>query len=587
MSNINFAFLQKHQNRILHFCKTFVEVYFNIFFFTSIFQFCDIIALHGLKCGNFNTKKLQLSCDGVSESKSSNISLDVYSIKFENCRTIYPLRIIRNLKKLTVDHDHHFGLVLNDLNFNDARIMQFLGDNPKRSNARKCLCFSSWYPCEYCFCKGSKVVKNNAENEKKKKELEIQSKIVKDRLELLKQNPSENKKEIATLNKIAKDLNDAAKKIRPVKTNIVWPKTTANGPPRTREKLFEIIQKIENDQPLSIDEAKGVAGRSLLFDIPYFNFVMDIPVDYLHCTCLGVVKRCLELTFRVGENRSRITKRQLSSPLQFNLLIHFIKVVKEFNRRVRDLDLAVYKGQEYRNLVLFFFPIVLKCIEPNQKERHMWLYLAYAVKSCVVPTEEFRPIPLRVIDFCTERFYSLYQSLFGVANCTYNTHIFGSHLIEMRFHGPLTLTSTYPFESFYGELRNAFVPGTVSDLKQMFSNVLMKRALANHKCKEDIYISEKDTPMECNSIIYTFSNAEYNIFKVIACEDNEYLCHEIKLKNCTFPETPTLNWSLIGVFQEDSICDEEKKIPKKNVKGKVLLVDGYLITCPSNILREK
>ena len=268
------------------------------------------------------------------------------------------------------------------------------------------------------------------------------------------------------------------------KSNIVWPKTSANGPPRTREEIYEIIILIENDQELEIDEAKGIFGRSLLFDLPSFNFVRDVPVDYLHCVCLGVVRRCVELTFKVGEARQRITKRPLSSTHDFNRLISFVKVFKEFNRRVRDLDFAVYKGQEFRNILLFFFPIVLECIAPPHKERHMWLYLTYMIKACVIPKKEFQQVPLEVLDFCSENFYSIYQQLFGVLNYTYNTHVLGSHIREMRYHGPLTLTSAFPFESFYGELRNAFVPGTTSTLKQIISNVLIKRAISPHKCKK-------------------------------------------------------------------------------------------------------
>ena len=376
--------------------------------------------------------------------------------------------------------------------------------------------------------------------------------------------------------------------MRPKQSHIVWPKSSANAPQRTREEIFEIILKIENDQDLTIDEAKGINGRSVFFDIPSFNFVRDIPVDYLHCVCIGVVKRCVELTFKVGTNRPRLTKRPLSSPLQFNMLICKVKVFKEFNRRVRDLDFAVYKGQEFRNILLFFFPLVLNCIEENAKERKMWLYLSFAVKACVLPKEEFAPVPLEIIDFCCKAFYSIYQQLFGMQNCSYNTHIFGCHLPEMRYHGPLTFTSAYAFESFYGELRNSFVPGTVSPLKQIMGNVILKRAISNHNCETSIYYSAKDTAMECNSLIYTFRFHEYKIFQIVEINDNDMLCKKITFhSNQLFPETPNLKWNLVGVFKLQEVTEEEVLVPKNIIKGKVILVDNFLITCSKNILREK
>ena len=531
--------------------------------------------------------KLQLSCDGVSESKSTSISLDVYSIKFKGCRTIYPIRIVRPIKKINIDHSLQLNLAINDISDNGCTITHFIGDNPKRANAKKCLCFSSWYPCEYCLAKGTKVVTNNVEISKKKDNLDMQKKIVIEKIAQITSLPSTSEDELDKLKNLEKELTEAHKKLKPKKSNIVWPKSSANAPPRTREDTFEKIQCIENGQQLSIDEAKGVNGRSLLFDLPYFDFVHDVPVDYLHTGCLGVTKRCVELCFKVGENRPRITKRPLSSPLTFNRLISKIKVFKEFNRRVRDLDFAVYKGQEFRNLSLFMFPLIVKCFEDDAEEIDMWLYLAYMMRSGVLPAEEFATVSSAVIEDCCTKFYSIYQALFGVKNCTYNTHVFPSHLLKMRADGPLTSTSAFPFESFYGELRNAFVPGTVSTLKQIISNVLIKRVICNHSCEKEIYISAKDTPMECNSIVYCYSDQKYTIYKVISIEENDLLCQEIEKIECSFPQTPNVNWTLVGVFKKGLIYDEEQVIPRENVKGKVLIIDDLLITCPTNVLQEK
>ena len=503
----------------------------------SLLQVKDVLLIHQLICPNYNPNgKIQLSCDGVSETKSTTVSLDVYLIKFINCKNIYPLRIIRPLKKVNIDHKVQLKLVIDDIHENNLEIAQIIGDNPKRANAKCTLCHSSWFPCEYCCCKGTKIVTNDSEIIRKKKNIEVEKKIVSEKIAGLKKLPvtSSIRTELTTLQRLGKDLTDATNKLKPKKSNIVWPKTSANGPQRTIEQIRDIIEKIENDQIITPDEAKGITGRSPLFDIPYFNYVRDVPVDYLHCCCLGVVKRCVELTFKVGEVRQRETKRPLSSPLQFNQLISRIKVTKESNRRVRDLDFAVYKGQEFRNLALFFFPIILNCIERNHKERNMWLHLSYLMRSCVLPKEEFRAVPLNVIDDSCRKFYSYYQQLFGVRNCTYNTQVFSCHLIEMRYHGPLTFTSAFPFESFYGELRRAFVPGTVSTLKQIMSNVLIKRTITKHSCIQDIYISEKDTSMECNSLIYCFSDLKYRLYQVQSIDGNRLLCKK-KFKHCHVP----------------------------------------------------
>ena len=512
---------------------------------------------------------------------SNSVSLDVYSVKFSDCRNIYPLRIIKPLKKVTVDHIQQLKLVLDDILQNECKVSQYVGDNPKRSNARLCLCFSSWYPCEFCFAKGTKLTTNAMEVEKEREKLHLQREILREKI-----NSVNDSSEIAKLKKLEKELVASEKKLKTKKTNIVWPKTSMNGPPRTRQEIMEIIEKLENNEELTIDQSKGIIGRSLFIDVPNFNFVNDISVDYLHVLCFGVVKRCVELTFRVGESRFRVTKRKLSSPAQFNALIHHIKVCREFNRRIRDLDFAVYKAQEFRNLLIFMFPLILDCIEPGAKERHMWLYLAYMVRACLIPKEEFQPVSLDVIDRCCRSFYSLYQYLFGIQNCTYSIHVVGSHLIEMRYHGPLTFTSAFPFESFYGEMRKSYVPGTPSTLKQIMSNLLIKRVIDHHLCSKSIYISTKDTSMECNSMIYCFSQRKYHFYKVTSIEEHSLSCKVQEALPCNFPEIRSLDWSKIGVFTRGELKENTVSIPKESVKGKVLLVKNYLITCPINVLCE-
>ena len=433
-----------------------------------------------------------------------------------------------------------------------------------------------------------KLETNSAENKKKKESINLQRQIITEKMETMRQNHSENSSQMLKLRNIEKKLAAEEKQLKPKQSNIVWPKSSMNGPPRTREEISDIIDKIENKQPMTIDERKGIIGRSLLFDLPNFNFVTDTPTEYLHSTCLGSVKKCVELTFRVGENRPRVTKRKLSLPSQFNSQISMLKVVREFNRRLRDLDFAVYKGQEFRNLVLFFFPLILNCIEVNAKERHLWLNLSFIVKACVIPTEEFRPLDLDFIENCRKKFYSLYQQLFGVKNCTYNTHIVGSHFIEMRFHGPLTQTSAFPFESFYGEMRHSFVPGTPSTLKQIMQNVLLKRTITTHKCESKIHISAKETSMEANNKIYCYERNTYIMYEVQSVQDDgSFICYLQETLPCSFPETPNLPWKLIGVFKKGLLHSNPIVIERESVKGKYLLVNDYIMTCPNNVLREK
>ena len=386
---------------------------------------------------------------------------------------------------------------------------------------------------------------------------------------------------------VQKSVNDAIKTINKSNNNIVWPASTINGPERTKEKVLEIVEKIENGDILNIDEAKGVVGRSLLLDIPYFKFVFHVPAEYLHSVCLGVVKRTVSLTFNVGESKPRNTARKLSSVEQFNSLMSKMKGPREFSRRARNLDFSVMKGQEFRNLVLFYFPLIIECIEETAKERRLWLLLAYLVRACILPNNEYDLIDVAVLRYCGKQFYELYEKLFHARNCTLYTHTVSCHLPEVRVNGPLTETSAFGFESFYGELRHSFTPGTMSPLKQIMQKVLLKRSTASHSCKAPIYYSPKDTQLECNSLVYTFSNNEYQFYQIISVQNNILECYKVGKYEKSFPETPTLNWAKVGVFEVGGISDEKVEIVIDNIAGKIIKVNDLFITCPNNILEEK
>ena len=188
---------------------------------------------------------------------------------------------------------------------------------------------------------------------------------------------------------------------------------------------------------------------------------------------------------------------------------------------------------------------------------------------------------------CSKKVYQIYEKLFGAVNCTYNTHTVFSHITEIRAHGPLTETSTFSFESFYGELKNCYVPGTPSPLKQAFKKVLLKRALSPHCCKIPITYSPKETSLQNDSLIYIWKNNIHNMFKIVDVIGEDLVCNKIITSECSFDDTD-LPWKTVGVFDFGEIDETEFiEVDKNEISGKVILVNDLLITCPLNILREK
>ena len=514
----------------------------------------------------------------------------MYSSKLKNCRNIYPHQIIRPLKKEYVDNKRHFRDFIHDLMNNSVHIESVVADNPKRSDVKDVLCHSALFPCEYCYAKGEKCSLKKPKCE----DTDNRLKVLKDKIKKIESlNDRGNKKSLKILREVVQDLENDKNSDKSRKMT-VWPSSTSNAELRTKENVLEIVSRIENQEenedndPLTRDDVKGITGHSVLLDIEYFDYVNDVPTEYMHLGCLGVVKRLTELTFNVGLNRPRITKRKLSSTKHFNFLMSQTKGVCEFSRRSRDLDFSVYKAEEFRNLIMFYFPHVLACLPDSAKEANLWQYLAFMIRSCTIPDSEYFNINVNQISHACRKFYIIYETIFGSINCSYSTHVLCSHLPQIRQLGPLTETSAFKFESFYGEIRNSFYPGTPSTLKQIFENILLKRALCRHSCEKDIYLSNYDTALECNSLVYTYINDEYNFYKILdVIDDVEILCQPQGKFMCEFKETPELCWSSVGVFKKGPTSTEMIKVPHKSIAGKVLKVGEYLITCPENVLKEK
>ena len=380
---------------------------------------------------------------------------------------------------------------------------------------------------------------------------------------------------------------------------LTWPCSTREGHLRTIDGIKEISNAIAENPDLvksDPDFCKGIKAKSLLLEQPFFNILKDMPCEYMHLLCLGVVKRMVELNFKVGENRDRKTKRKLSSPEMYNEKIKLIQLVREFRRRCRNLDLSVMKASEFRNLILFLFPIVLDCIEDEHKnDKRVWLHLVYIIRACVLPNEEFRKIDNDLIENGCKKFYQLYEKLFGQINCTYSIHVVGSHLLQVKGNRPLTFKSAFKFESFYSEMRNSFHAGSVSPLKQILQNCIVKRMLENHHCEKTLFfkpeknVENANPGKENNSLVYTYNEDEtLTIYKIAEeINPNSFNCIIQGKFPARFNLTPEYDWSHVGVFKVGPVSEESYVVNRNSISGKVLKVNDYLITCPTNVLIEQ
>ena len=250
-------------------------------------------------CPNFDEPMVNLSIDGVQECRSNSVSLEVFSIKFPNCRNVYPLKIIRPVNKFLVNYKPHLRSILQSMAESNIFLKHFIGDNPKRSMIREALCHSSSYACEYCISKAESYTEKNVKMNEEKKQNNLKIKQYELQIKNLRQSASsttglqEKKEQIMLLEEVIGVLRKRNAHLCKRHSHVVWPASTRNGEARTKENVLAIVDSLNEHgrSQLSADDVKGITGRSLLLDLDYFDFVNGVPTEYMHLGCLGVVKR--------------------------------------------------------------------------------------------------------------------------------------------------------------------------------------------------------------------------------------------------------------------------------------------------------
>lgn len=146
-----------------------------------------------------------------------------------------------------------------------------------------------------------------------------------------------------------------------------------NYPDRTTSSCITHAQKASQTG----EPCYGIKGPSLLLLLSVFNFVFGLPVDYMHCICLGVSKKLTSLWFDL---KYSAYPWYLGKHLQeIDRLLLAITSPKFIKRTPRSLtERQHWKASEYRSWLLYYAPVVLKGYLPPLYFHH-FLLLVHAV----------------------------------------------------------------------------------------------------------------------------------------------------------------------------------------------------------------
>lgn len=189
-------------------------------------------------------------------------------------------------------------------------------------------------------------------------------------------------------------------------------------------------------------------GPSVLEILP-INMIDDVPLDNMHCTYIGVMKKLIEFWVK-GKKDVRLLD-VAKNDINENILNLKTYVPSEFSRHPRLLDdFYFWKATELRCFLLYYGHIVLK----GKLKKNFYLHFLHLVTAIRILVTPETCISLNAkAKILLETFVKDYAALYGQKFITYNVH----NLIHLPFfvlrHGPLESFSCFKYENYLQEIK--------------------------------------------------------------------------------------------------------------------------------------
>lgn len=192
-------------------------------------------------------------------------------------------------------------------------------------------------------------------------------------------------------------------------------------------------------------------GDSILNSVNGFGPVTNVPLDYMHLLCLGVVKKLILLWLQ-GPLQVRLSAQQVDSISKLLLSLKNT-TPNEFARRPRSLkDVRQWKATEFRSFLLYTGPLVLKNILKQDIFLH-FITLHIAITILVSASLCQSNDNLKYAEALLAHFVTSFGTLYGEQYISHNVHNLLHLCNDVRKFGPLDAFSAYRFENFMSSIK--------------------------------------------------------------------------------------------------------------------------------------
>ncbi len=180
--------------------------------------------------------------------------------------------------------------------------------------------------------------------------------------------------------------------------------------------------------------------------IPDLDLVRQVILDAMHVIDLGVMRKLMTLWLKMLVP----SLRALLSERLKNLYTY---TPQEFQRKCRSLDdVKFFKAKEYRALLLYTGPVVLRDILPSKLYDHfLSLHMSYRILNdeTLIQNNEY----LDYVEQLLNNFVHDFALLYGEHSISFNVHAL-THIVDdvRKFQRTLISLSSYPYEDYLGQL---------------------------------------------------------------------------------------------------------------------------------------
>lgn len=194
-------------------------------------------------------------------------------------------------------------------------------------------------------------------------------------------------------------------------------------------------------------------GFTILTQIPNFDIINNFPIDYMHNTCLGVMKRLLQIWMQWGKGNSKISHSDIK---KMSLVLEQWKDCwpSDFARNPRSMnEVHRWKATEFRKFLLYLGPILLrKCFRLLEADKRFVHFLVLHVAMRILTSPQLIQHVIYAKNLLT-LFVEKFSLFYGNHMVSYNVHGLIHIADDAGKHGTLDEFSAFPYESFMQPLR--------------------------------------------------------------------------------------------------------------------------------------